>query len=209
MTKIRKVVFIIVTICFGLLLLNFSQSMSSTGLSTLQKPFSITSSSGKFTPNKINSHLEDFANQHHINIVKVFSVPRTSTANRQSYYVLGKAHQFSQSQVVKSDLASRSEFLTSDLRYPLYFFGKIEENAIKGELSRLGLKFTRESDKWNWQIRDFLEANYYNVFLQLILLLLFLTLVVLNFKSLRAANIMLLQGLKKSEIFKRAFEVNP
>ncbi|TGD19485.1 hypothetical protein [Levilactobacillus suantsaiihabitans] len=205
MTKIRNIVFVIVASCFGLLLFSFGQSVSSHGISSLRKPFNITASSNKFTSDEINKNLETFANKNNINIVKEFSVPKVGTKTRQAYYVLGKSHHFSKSQVIKSDMATRSEFLTSDLRYPLYVFGDVNQKIVSQELNRLGLSFQRSSDNWNWQVSDFLEDNYFDVFLELILLLLFLSLIVFNFKASRASNIMYLQGVSKLTIFKKRF----
>lgn len=205
MTKIRNVVFVIVSVCFGFLLLNFSQSVSSQGISSLRKPFNVTASSNKFTSDEINQSLETFANEHNINIVKEFMVPKVSTNTRQAYYVLGRAHHFSKEQVSKSTMATRSEFLTSDLRYPLFVFGDVSNETVSRELKRLGLSFQRHSDNWNEQVGDFFASNYFNVFLELISLLFFLSLIISNFKALRAYNIMLLQGVDKLTAFKRRF----
>lgn len=205
MNKIRNAVLIIVAIGFGFLLWAFSQSVGATGLSSLEQPYNITHSANKLTSNEINHRLESFANHHQINIVKEFWVPTPSANTHPSYYVLGKAHHFTANQISKSALASRSEFLTSDLRYPLYVFGPISSQFMRHELTSLGLTFERKSENWHLRISDFLLANDYSIFLALLLLLLFLTLVIHNFKSLRAANIMLLQGLTKRTIFKRAF----
>ncbi|WP_125763407.1 hypothetical protein [Levilactobacillus mulengensis] len=203
MKIIKNSILVVISLCFGLLLWGLSQSASSTGLSTLEQPYNITSTSKKFTPNEINQRLEDFANHHQVNLVKAFWIPTTNDHAHQSFYVLGTAKQFSQNQIPKSSLASRSEFLTSDLRYPLYVFGRINPQSMQQELKSLGLGFSRSSENWLSRIMDFLFENDGSIFLALTLLLLFLTLVIRNFKALRAANIQLLQGLTKWTIFKR------
>ncbi len=101
---------------------------------------------------------------------------------------------FAKYSLPRSSYASRSEFDTSDLRYPLYFFGTVSDLEISQELGKLGLKYQRQTSDWNFIIINFLNDNYFSVFLALVCLILLIVLIVANFKRLRASNIAYLEG---------------
>ncbi|VDK14885.1 hypothetical protein OAL24_01620 [Oenococcus sicerae] len=90
-------------------------------ISSLSKPYNIMAFKNGVSPDHVNHELMKFANLKNINIVKSFNVPTTDNEPRTKFYVLGQSHVFAKYSLPRSSYASRSEFNTSDLRYPLYF----------------------------------------------------------------------------------------
>lgn len=76
---------------------------------------------------------------------------------------------------------------------------------ISQELGKLGPKYQRQTSDWNFIIINFLNDNYFSVFLALVCLILLIVLIVANFKRLRASNIAYLEGVSNFQDALRYF----
>ncbi|QBO35933.1 DUF1430 domain-containing protein [Periweissella cryptocerci] len=197
MRKMRKTILIILTGVYASLLLLFVNQNAQDIISVTAKPYVITKVDDVSRKNVINQALDDFGREHKVAIVKQFVVPTVGSNPVQKFYTLGNDKQVGKHLVPRQAFATYNQFLTSDLRYPLYFFGKVSPQAIGHELHRLGLTYERQSTDVTWLVGDFLSNNYLYLILGLVLLMLFIVLVVANFQYLRASNIKHLHGVSR------------
>lgn len=201
MQRGRKIALIITSVAFLLCLIGFANQTGQDTISVTAKQYAITRIKDSVGKNAANAALEQFATTHKIAIVKQFVVPTVGSEPVKKFYVLGDKKRINQHVLPKRAFATKQEFVTSDVHYPLYFFGTISDAEIAHELKQLGFSFERQSTSIRELILYYVyyQQNYVDVLLLLVLLILLIVLVVANFQRLRASNIKQLQGISRFE----------
>lgn len=177
MKKIRVTIISIIGLLFAILAFNFIRSLGSTYIESNSTSYEINGMKSENDTNKFNKIIQDFSIKHDISAIKVFNVVNdTASAD-----IVTKMHVYGKKiNLPDKTQASKSEFETSDLRYPIYFIGNVKKTTIENMFKKEGIKFEPIHESWNTDIQSFLSTNNVIYIVLLILLVLFIVIVLTN-----------------------------
>ncbi|MCM8607275.1 MULTISPECIES: DUF1430 domain-containing protein [Lactiplantibacillus] len=192
MNKVRRIVIgIISSICL-ILIFAFVRSLGSTYIETSHVSYEISGMTNGVNADKFNRVIQNYTQSHNISAIKVFNVPMVDGGNTTNtkMYVYGK-----HLSLPTGTVATKSQLLTSDIRYPLYFIGKTNQASIEKMFARNGIHYTHINESWNWNIWNFLNTNQIFSLLVLAFLVMGIVLILANLTDLKKANIRRLLGM--------------
>ncbi|MEW2859125.1 DUF1430 domain-containing protein [Lactiplantibacillus paraplantarum] len=192
MNKVRRFVIGIISFICLILVFAFIRSLGSTYIETSHTSYEISGMKNGINANKFNRTIQKYTQSHNISAIKVFNVPIVDGGNTTNtkMYVYGK-----HVALPTGTAATKSQLLTSDVRYPLYFVGNTNQASIEKMFRRNGIHYTHINESWNWNIWSFLNTNQIFSLLVLAFLVMGIVLILANLKDLKKANIRELLGM--------------
>lgn len=192
MKKIRAIIICVVGILLAIIAFKFIRSLGSTYIESSATSYEINGMKGGNDTQKFNKRIQAFSNKHHLSAIKVFNV----VAEGASADIVSKMHVYGKKRTLPADTkASKTEFETSDLRYPIYFIGNVKKADIEKMFKHEGIKYSPIHENWNTDIAVFLDTNNIIYMILLILLVLFIVLVLTNLYAIKEINIKSLLGM--------------
>ncbi|WP_334116762.1 DUF1430 domain-containing protein [Ligilactobacillus sp.] len=192
MRRIKKaMIFLAGTVCVILVLL-FVHSLGPAYIEPNGMSYDIEGMRGGADSSRFNKVVEEYAEEHDASAIKVFNVPAVSGGDGPviRIHVYGR-----KAGLPKGVMASHREFLTSDIRYPLYFTGGADAASIEKMFSRNGIRYSRLNENRLWTVVNFLGENQAQALFLLMLMVLFISLLLTNLRELRKMNICALLGM--------------
>ena len=196
MKKVRYFSITIVGIILSFVVLAFAHSLGTTYIESSNSSYEILGMKNKNNSAQFNNAIESYTKAHNISAIKVFNVlPQDGSSEVQTkMYVYGK-----NINLPKNSRATKDEFQTSDIRYPLYFIGDTNSASIEAMFRKSGIKYEKIHENWNTDIISFLSSNGIGNIIILILLILFIVLILSNLHSLKKINIRVLFGMSNTQ----------
>lgn len=193
MNRVRHCLISIVGIILALFVFLFIKSLGSTYIETNHSSYEIEGMKNGNSNTEFNRVIENYTKKHNISAIKVFNVVDSGSDD-----IISKMHVYGKNIALpKNTRANNTEFLTSDIRYPLYFVGKTNPDSIQKMFKENGIKYERINESWNTDILVFLSTNNIGELIVLILMILAIVLILSNLKELKKINIRSLMGMSK------------
>ncbi|MCZ3622080.1 DUF1430 domain-containing protein [Lactobacillus mulieris] len=196
MKKIRYFSVTIAGIILSLIVLAFIRSLGATYIESSNSSYEIMGTKNKNNARQFNNTIEIYTKAHNISAIKVFNVlPKDGSSEVQT-----KMHVYGKNiRLPKGLRATKDEFQTSDIRYPLYFIGNVDSASIEAMFKRAGIKYEKIHENWNADIILFISSNSIGNIIILVLLILLIALLLSNLYSLKKINIRALFGMSNMQ----------
>lgn len=200
--RTRHVVVSFVSIICLLVLFAFIRSLGTTYIESSHTSYEINGMKNGLNSTKFNKAIDSYTKKHKISAIKVFRVPVVDGGNDTStrMYVYGEKRK-----LPAGTKATKNEFMTSDIRYPLYFIGHTNSSSIEKMFKKNGIQYEKVNESWNWGILNFLETNQVFNLILLTFLILGIVLLLANLRELKKINIRSLLGMSNFEDAFRSF----
>lgn len=194
MKKVRYLSIGIVGIILSFIVLAFVNSLGSTYIESSNSSYEIRGMKEKNDASKFNKIIDSYVKSHDVAAIKVFNVlPKTGSNDVETkMYVYGKGVT-----LPKNIRATKTEFETSDIRYPIYFIGNTDSKSIEKMFKKAGIKYEKIHDSWNTDIKVFITSDGISSLIILVLIVLFIILVLSNLRLLKKINIRFLFGMSR------------